>query len=370
VNLQAAWQQVVEFRAVLLAWVTARILLFAAWVTAAATSDKLIDDRVQTIKEGLFAWDGTFYRAIAQDGYDGVDQEALRFFPLYPLLARLLSPLALGREDVMLIVIANVCALGAGVMLRRYVLQLGHPKATADLAVWLLMLSPAAFVLVMGYTEALFILVCLVAFVAARNSAWRWVFIAGFAAGATRPVGLALSVPLLLLALPGWRALAPRQLVARGAAIISPFIGSLAYLAWVEWKYDDGWLPIDVQQDLRGGFVFPLVRLFQAVGDAFGDERLGDGLHMPFAVAMVALVVLAFWRLPLADALFAALLVLTALAAENLNSIERYGLAAFPLIVVLAVEARRFKLEQAVLVITAATMSTLGALAFAGAYVP
>ena len=366
----AAWQRIVENRAVFLAWISARLLLFAAWVTAAATSDKLIDDRVQTIKEGLFAWDGTFYRAIAQDGYDGVDQEALRFFPLYPLLARLLSPLALGREDVMLIVIANACALGAGVVLRRYVLQLGRDKGTADLAVWLLMLSPAAFVLVMGYTEALFILVCLIAFVAAREDRWWLAAAAAFAAGATRPVGLALAVPLLLIAVPGWRALTSRQLLARGGALVAPFVGAFAYLAWVEWKYDDASLPIDVQRDLRGGFVFPLVRLVQAVGDALGDERLGDGLHMPFAVAMTALAVLAFWRLPLADALFAAILVFSALAAENLNSIERYGLAAFPLIVVLAGEVRRFKLEQAALVITAATMSTLAALAFAGAYVP
>lgn len=369
-KLAAVWRWIVEYRTVFLAWISARVLIFAAWVTAAATSDKLIDDRVQTIKEGLFAWDGTFYRAIARDGYDGVDQEALRFFPLYPLLARMLSPLALGREDVMLIVIANVCALGAAIVLRRYVLQLGHDKGDADLAVWLLMLSPAAFVMVMGYTEALFILVCLVAFVAARKNLWWVAAAAGLAAGATRPVGLALSLPLLLIALPGWRQLAARQLLARAAAIVSPFVGAVSYLLWVEWKYDDGWLPIDVQQDLRGGFVFPVVRLFEAVGDAFGDERLGDGLHMPFAVTMVILAVLAFWRLPLADALFAAILVFSALAAENLNSTERYGLAAFPLIVVLAVEVRRFKLEQATLVITAATMSTLGALAFAGAYVP
>ena len=210
-KLAAVWRWIVEYRTVFLAWISARVLIFAAWVTAAATSDKLIDDRVQTIKEGLFAWDGTFYRAIARDGYDGVDQEALRFFPLYPLLARMLSPLALGREDVMLIVIANVCALGAAIVLRRYVLQLGHDKADADLAVWLLMLSPAAFVMVMGYTEALFIFVCLVAFVAARKSLWWVAAPAGLAAGATRPVGLALSLPLLLIALPGWRELAARQ---------------------------------------------------------------------------------------------------------------------------------------------------------------
>jgi hypothetical protein len=370
VSSASIWKWFVENRAVFLAWITARILVFAAWVTAAATSDKLIDDRVQTIREGLFAWDGTFYRAIAQDGYDGVDQEALRFFPFFPLLARVLSPLALGREDLMLLVVANVCALAAGILLRKYVLQLGFTKADADLSVWLLMLSPAAFVLAMAYTEALFILACLIVFVAARRDRWWIACAAGLAAGATRPVGLALAVPLTVLAISGWRALAPRQLLSRAAAIVSPFVGALAYLAWVEWKYDDGRLPIDVQQDLRGGFVFPVVRLFQSIGDAFGDERLGDGLHMPFALMMVALAILAFWRLPFADALFAAILVVAALAAENLNSTERYALAAFPLIVVLALEARRFKLEQAVLVITAATMSTLGALAFAGAYVP
>ena len=37
---------------------------------------------------GLFAWDGVFYRGIAEHGYALEEHGALRFFPLYSLVGR------------------------------------------------------------------------------------------------------------------------------------------------------------------------------------------------------------------------------------------------------------------------------------------
>ncbi len=60
------------------------------------------------------------------------------------------------------------------------------------------------------------------------------------------------------------------------------------------------------------------------------------GLHFPFAIALIVLAVIVWRRMPLSYGVFSAAIVITSLAAGNLNSIERYGLNAFPLVIALA----------------------------------
>jgi hypothetical protein len=102
----------------------------------------------------------------------------------------------------------------------------------------------------------------------------------------------------------------------------------------------------------------------------FGAERLGDGLHIPFAIAFVALLVLTFRWWPVSYGIFAAIVLAVALGAENLNSLERYGLNAFPLALTLAVLTRNAKLDRVVTTVLAGGVVALSALAWTGAYVP
>ena len=103
----------------------------------------------QPVDDGLLAWDGTWYDVIARNGYLDADDPALRFFPLYPLLGRWLGWIG-DRPDIALVVVANVAALAAGVLLHRLTLEETGDAAAAQRSARLLALFPSAFVLVLA----------------------------------------------------------------------------------------------------------------------------------------------------------------------------------------------------------------------------
>ena len=43
------------------------------------------------VHQGLLGWDAGFYESIARFGYQPLGHQALRFFPLFPLAARVLA---------------------------------------------------------------------------------------------------------------------------------------------------------------------------------------------------------------------------------------------------------------------------------------
>ena len=63
-------------------------------------------------------------------------------------------------------------------------------------------------------------------------------------------------------------------------------------------------------------------------------------------------------------------LLLSALTGHTLGSFERYGLAAFPLLLALALLTRRPLLDRLVLAASAAGLAAFTTLTFLGAFVP
>jgi hypothetical protein len=169
------------------------------------------------------------------------------------------------------------------------------------------------------------------------------------------------------------RALPRSAWVARLAAVVGPVVGTGAYLVWVEADRGDWSLPFSVQgaSDLRGAWANPVARAADTIGGLFGSERLGDGLHAPWILLYLALLVVVFARWPVAYGAYSAVLLLVALSAESLGSFERYGLAAFPLVLALASVAswRRWMAATAV-TCCAGGLAAFSALAFLGTFVP
>jgi hypothetical protein len=352
------------------AWLTARALLIAAYVVAVAASERLVDIRPYQLDEGLMAWDGTWYREIAEQGYGGAGDESLRFFPLFPLLGRGLGLVFAGSSSVALVVIANVASIVLLVLVRRLVVVEGHGEAAAQRAVWLTALFPSAFVLAWGYAEALMLVGCVGAFLALRRQQWWWAAAAGLVAGLSRPLGLVLVLPAIVEVLRVWKPMGWRSRAAGAAAIAAPAVGTAAYLLWVRGVYGDAWLPFTVQDEFRGTGTDPFTRMWQGLGDLVGPERFGDGLHVPFAIGFVVLLALTFRWWPMSYGLFAAGVLAASLSADNLNSLERYGLNAFPIVLTLALLARDDRLERPILTISAGGFVALASLAWMGAYVP
>jgi len=360
-----------DLRAALPGWLVARAAIALGAMLAVVAVDELAPgDRPLQLDQGFFAWDAAWYRDIADHGYDGVDQAGLRFFPLLPMLARALSFPLLGNVGVALVIVVNVAALAAGVVVHRLVREEKGDRALASRSTWLLGLLPPAVVLVLGYAEAIAIALAAGVFLALRRKRWWWAAALGVLAGLCRPTGVLLALPALVEALRGWPG--ARDRIGRIAAVVSAPAGAAGFLAWVEWKYEDWTLPLRLQNtpDLRGGWADPFSAAWSSVRHLVSGDELGEGLHAPWIALFLVLLVVVFARWPFSYGVFAFSVLAMALSAESLGSIERYGLFAFPLVLALATITGEPRVERAVLTFSGAALTGFTALVFVGAFVP
>jgi hypothetical protein len=339
-------------------------------VLAVVVSNRLLTERPEQINNGLLAWDGTWYRDLATAGYHGVPAEGVRFFPLFPMLGRLLGVPLAGHTGIALVLLANVLSLVAMVLLRRLVVLEKGDQVLADRAVWCLAVFPSAFVLVMAYSESLMLVAVIGAFIGLKLRRWWWVALLGLVAALSRPVGVLLVVPVVVELVRSWRPADGRERLAAVAAVIAPVVGLVSYLAWVGDAFGNWRLPFTVQDDLRGKVELPFDRVIEGFRQLAGSERFGDGLHLPFLLLLLVLLVITFRTWPARYGLFAAAILVTAISAENLNSVERYGLSAFPLVLALAVVMRPPQVERAALALMGGALVALSSMAWLGAYVP
>jgi hypothetical protein len=356
------------------AWIVARLLVVAALVLAHYLVDEVgVTDQLArvTARAGLTSWDGAYYADIAEHGYAALPRDALRFFPLFPMLAKPFVWIGIPAHAAVVIV-SNASALAAGALLYLLAVREGRDGVFATRATWLLALAPPAFVLVMGYTEATTIALAIGIFLALRSQRW-WVAAAlGVLVGLSRPSGFLLAVPALVEAVRGLQSLPVKEYVARAAAVVAPGMGALLYLAWVWRRFDDFWLPYSLQTESsrRGSFSNP----FDTVGDAldglFRGDAIGTGLHVPWLLIVTALVVVCFRTWPASYGALAAVGIGTAVVSSNLESFERYALTAFPLVLAATTLTTGRRMERAVLVLSGAAMTLYALLAFLHAYVP
>jgi Mannosyltransferase (PIG-V) len=355
-------------------WLVARVLVVAALALAHYLVDQLgVRDALvrESVRAGLLTWDGGYYVDIATKGYAAISHDSLRFFPLIPMLAKPFIWVGIpGRAAV--VIVSNVSALIAAALLYALARREGRDAAFASRATWLLALAPAAFVLVLGYTEATTIALAIGMFLALRSKQW-WVAAGlGVLVGLSRPSGVILMLPALIEVARGIRGLSVKEYVARAAAVIGPAIGTALYLTWVWDQFGDFWLPYSIQTEAgrRGSFADPINTIGDALRGLFNGNTIGTGLHVPWLVLAVVLVVICFRTWPASYGALAAAGIGSAVVSSNLDSFERYALAAFPLVLVASGLTASHRVERAVLVLSGTAMTLYALLAFLHAYVP
>jgi hypothetical protein len=320
--------------------------------------------------QGLLSWDASWYEAIAAHGYGSVGTAGLRFFPLYPLLAQVAHATVRAPVGATLLVVANAASflavMGIYLLTRRELDPLSAKRAA-----WLLCLSPASFVLSMGYAEALFVGAVIVALYCARTERWWLAAAAGLVAGATRPVGLLVGVFVLVELIRRWSGSPARARVAAIVATVAPGLGAVSYLSWVADTHGDFFLPYRIQTDskLHGGIGDPIAVLFHASRDVL-HGHVGTALHVPWIGLCIVLVVVCFWRLPASYGLFAAAVLLAAISGHNLDSFERYALTAVPLVMVGGSLIRSERVAMTTISLLSMAMLAYALLACLGAYIP
>jgi hypothetical protein len=324
------------------------------------------------VGQGLRAWDAAYYTDIARAGYDAVGTAGLRFFPVFPLLARAVALLPGIDTELAILVVANACAFALGFVLYRLAWFERRDAAFARRAVWLVYLLPPAFVLVMGYSEATFMLLATIVLFAVRRGSWGIAAVAGALAGATRPVGLLLVIPALVEAMRDRRTLAGRDVAARVAAVVAPVAGCFVYLSWAADRTDTFLQPLRLQDDplRRGPLRFPVTNIVDVARDFSSGDHDTAGLHLLTVAICVALLVVLARRWPATYTLYAAGALGLALTARNLDSLERYMLSTVPFTLALADFIDTQIRERTVLVLASAGLVAAAALAFTGSLVP
>lgn len=165
-------------RPTLLAFALSRAIVLAAAVVAEGVLDRnprLTSGADDPILQSLTAWDGWWYLGIARDGYRatplGDGGLNIAFWPLYPVVVRILSLPWPGFDAVVGVVLSNLAFLVALALVERLgTVVLGEGRAVRGAS--LLALSPFGFVFSMAYPESLFLLLAVGACLAAERGRW------------------------------------------------------------------------------------------------------------------------------------------------------------------------------------------------------
>lgn len=362
-------------------YLVTRLVTLAALESARLVSRQLHGEGALALRArgathaGLLSWDAAWYVRIASEGYRLAGHQSLRFFPLYPLCVRALSTLGMS-DSAAALVLANVAGFAALVLLHSLVAAESLGRSTASRTVWLLSVWPASFVLMMGYAESLFLVVSVAAFSCWRRRWWLAAVLPAFCAGLCRPVGFLLALPALYEGAAWLRARGGRLRLSPVVSIVLSVAaapaGTATYLGWSAATGRGFATPLSEQltASRRGGVADPFVTLFHDGIDFVHGHHLGTAIHAPVALLLVALVLYALVRLPASYGLYGLASVAVSLAAPNLNSLERYALASFPLAVAGALVLERRPLERTALSLLAAGLALAAMLAFLGLYVP
>jgi hypothetical protein len=120
------------------------------------------------------------------------------FFPLYPLVTRVVSILTLGDIALAGVLVANIAFVAAlAVLYALTVRHLDHDRAVRSLA--FVAFAPGAVAFAMAYTDSLFLLLAAGAFLAAERRRWWLMALLYALATLTRLQGVLLAIPLAIL---------------------------------------------------------------------------------------------------------------------------------------------------------------------------
>jgi hypothetical protein len=320
-------------------------------------------------------WDSVWFLRIAEHGYSAASGAASAFYPLYPGAVAVLGRALFGHYVLAGILVSLAAAFGSFLLLHRIAEErLGADGARR--AVLYLAVFPFALFLQAVYSESLYLLLTLAAFVLAERGRF---LAAGAVAGLallSRPVGVALLPALALLA---WRE--RERLRALAALAVAPVVFA-AYPLYLWQAEGDVWGFVHAQRiwSRHVSPAGPLGGIWDGLRAGWaGVEQLASGSHthvywtavrdtdpiraatinlenLAFLVLFTVLAVVAWRRFGAPYGLFAALSLAIPLSVPSerwpLLSMPRFGLTVFPFFLALASLGGRPRLHTAIVAVS------------------
>jgi Mannosyltransferase (PIG-V) len=323
---------------------------------------------------GLWSrWDSAWFLEVAKDGYVTTDHTA--FFPLYPLLVKVVGT-AFGGHYIFAGIVVSLAACAGAFVLLHILAQPLLEVSGAFRTVLYLALFPMSLFLGAVYSESLYLLLSIGAFLLALRGRF---LAAGLVCGLailTRSAGLALLPALAVIA---WRS--DERLSSLLKLGVAPLVAAV-WPAWLWWRLGDPFVFLDAQRNWgrEVGPLGPLSGLWDGLRAAWaGVRQLIDGVggtvywpqatdtgpmhvaaqnlqQFAFFVLFVALGALAWRRFgaPYGVLVFSALLLPLSAPTEDwpLLSMPRFGLSMFPIFLALGALGERPRVHVAIVALS------------------
>lgn len=167
-------------------------------------------------------FDTLWFLRIADHGYDR--PMAVTFYPLYSAAIRFVSVLMPPIAAALLVsTFASFFVFWGLLRLAAKLPGVGKLSTLSLFCLW-----PSSFVLFAGYSDSLTIALVLWAILFGREARWEAATLCGLLAGAARPSGALVFIPLAVMAL--------RSRQARSLVVALTPLGLLTYWAWLRWS--------------------------------------------------------------------------------------------------------------------------------------
>ncbi len=310
-----------------------------------------------------YHWDAVSYANVAERGYLLLRDTV--FFPLFPLLQHVLGTVLGATFEAYYaagLLLANLFFYLALVVFYSLLGEEFDPTVARNALVFL-SFYPFTLFFFAGYAESLFILLCLLVFFLLRREEpvyWWWAGLAGFLAALTRPTGIVLVIPFLVLALQrahkqrlegrfSWlRAL---NMLAPSLCIVAGILVYMAYLGLVKGNPIAFSTQQIVSWDRHLAWPWRGIITTTHLIIKTTKQQMTNLVDLTFTLLPLTVLLIGWRRLPLHYTLFAAASALFVLlypmnTIEPLTSAPRHMMLIFPFIVILALWGKRPNFSQ------------------------
>lgn len=300
--------------------------------------------------KSLANWDGGHFLGIAEYGYSEKFQYA--FFPLYPLVIRVLSQFTNNYLLAGILISVVASFLGLQLLYRivkedfdKQSLPIGKQslptgKKKAEQAVLTLLFFPTSFFLLTSYSEGLFFFLVVAGFYFLQKQRLYLAVIFAALASATRLAGLALAFSLIVQV---WVTFGINR---RNFFVLLAPAGFIIYCWYLYIQTGDPFYFVTAEANWQRSLSIPGLNFWETLRNlATGQNILQypmNALDFLFAVFGLGFVIRSFRFLPLFFGLYGLISLLLPLFTSTLDSVPRFLLPIFPIFILIALLKSRY----------------------------
>lgn len=286
--------------------------------------------------KSLSNWDGGHFLSIAQFGYGEKFQFA--FFPLYPLVIKLVSQLT--QNYLIAAISVNLISVFFAFQLLYKLMLRDFNKYISERVVLGLMIFPTSFYFLTAYTESLFFLFIVATFYFLRQKKLLLATFFAILASATRLVGLAVVFALILdvILKHGFR----KKL---WYIFLAP-LGFLLYCAYLFTHLRDPFYFLTAELHWQRSLSIPVISFWETIRNlsqtGFIKSNFDSLLDLIFAIIGVGFAFRSFRFLSPGLSIYIFISVLIPLFTPTLSSMPRFLLPIFPIFILLALNKNKY----------------------------